>query len=234
MNGRPLVTSGWIDAAPAVLEAWHLGTEAAAAIVDVLTGAAEPGRLPMSFPRSTGQVPVYYAHENTGRPATTGGTMGQETVDIGLAARPTSTEKYTSKYLDLDLGPQFDFGHGGGYTTFRQPNARLSAARLSLAALEDGEQVEVSVDITNTGGRDGDEVVQFYVRDLVSSVAQPVRRLVAFARRHIGVGQTITVSFSSARSSLASGTPRRIRPGSPSSLAPSASILAAACTPPRS
>ena len=196
-NGRPLVTSGWIDLAPAVLEAWHLGTEAAAAIVDVLTGAAEPaGRLPMSFPRSAGQVPIYYAHENTGRPATTGGTMRAETVDIGLASPDNVTEKYTSKYLDLDLGPQFDFGHGGGYTTFHYQNARLSIARLPLAALKNGEQVEVSVDVTNTGGRDGDEVIQFYVRDLVSSVAQPARRLVAFARRHIGVGQTITVSFS--------------------------------------
>ena len=121
-NGRPLVTSGWIDLAPAVLEAWHLGTEAAAAIVEVLTGAAEPsGRLPMSFPRSAGQVPIYYAHENTGRPATTGGTMRAEAVDIGLACPDNVTEKYTSKYLDLDLGPQFDFGHGGGYTTFVTP-----------------------------------------------------------------------------------------------------------------
>jgi beta-glucosidase len=195
-NGRPLVTSGWIDVAPAVLEAWHLGTEAAAAIVDVLTGAAEPsGRLPMSFPRNTGQVPIYYAHENTGRPATTGGTMRAETVDIGLAGPDNVTEKYTSKYLDLDLGPQFDFGHGGGYTTFHYQNARLSIARLPLAALKNGEQVEVSVDITNIGGRDGDEVVQLYVRDLVSSVAQPVRRLVAFARRHVGAGQTSAVSF---------------------------------------
>lgn len=196
VNGRPLVTSGWIDAAPAALEAWHLGTEAPAAIVDVLTGAAEPaGRLPMSFPRSAGQVPVYYAHENTGRPATTGGTMRQETVDIGLAGPDNVTGRYTSKYLDLELGPQFEFGHGGGYTTFRHANVRLSAGRLPLAALEHGEQVTVSVDVTNTGGRDGDEVVQLYLRDLVSSVAQPVRRLAGFARRHVGAGQTITVSF---------------------------------------
>jgi beta-glucosidase len=149
----------------------------------------------MSFPRSTGQVPVYYAHENTGRPATTSGTMRPEAVDIGLAGPDNVTEKYTSKYLDLELGPQFAFGHGGGYTTFRHANARLSAARLPLAALENGEQVKVSIEISNTGGRGGDEVVQLYVRDLVSSVAQPVRRLVAFARRHIRAGQTITVSF---------------------------------------
>ena len=196
INGRPLVTSGWIDAAPAVLEAWHLGTEAPAAIVDVLTGAAEPaGRLPMSFPRSTGQVPVYYAHENTGRPATVGGTMRPAETDIGLEGPDNVTEKYTSKYLDAELGPQFEFGHGSGYTTFRHANPRLSATRLPLADLERGEQVTVSVDVTNTGGRDGDEVVQLYVRDLISSVAQPVRRLVGFARRHIAVGETVTVSF---------------------------------------
>jgi beta-glucosidase len=196
VNGRPLVTSGWIDVAPAVLEAWHLGTEAPAAIVDVLTGAAEPaGRLPMSFPRSSGQVPVYYAHENTGRPATRGGTMRPETVDIGLAGPANVAEKYTSKYLDLELGPQFEFGHGGGYATFRHANARLSADRLSLAALDNGEQVEVRVDVSNTGGRDGDEVMQLYVRDLVSSVTQPVRRLVEFARLHVRAGQTATVSF---------------------------------------
>ena len=196
VNGRPLVTSGWIDLAPAVLEAWHLGTEAPAAIVDLLTGAAEPaGRLPMSFPRSAGQVPVYYAHENTGRPATARGTMRQAPVDIGLVGPGDVAEKFTSKYLDLDLGPQFEFGHGGGYTTFRHANARLSAGRLPLAALENGEHVEVSVDITNTGGRDGDEVIQLYVRDLVSSVAQPIRRLIAFARRQVGAGQTVTVSF---------------------------------------
>jgi beta-glucosidase len=196
VNGRPLVTSGWIDAAPAVLEAWHLGTEAPAAIVDVLTGAAEPaGRLPMSFPRSTGQVPVYYAHENTGRPATRSGTMRPEGVDIGLAGPANVAEKYTSKYLDLELGPQFEFGHGGGYTTFRHANARLSAGRLPLTALERGEHVEVSIDVSNTGGRDGEEVIQLYVRDLVSSVAQPVRRLVGFARRHVGAEQGTTVSF---------------------------------------
>jgi len=196
INGRPLVTSGWIDLAPAVLEAWHLGTEAPAAIVDVLTGAAEPaGRLPMSFPRSTGQVPIYYGHENTGRPATSRGTMRPETVDIGLAGPGNLKEKYTSKYLDLELGPQFEFGHGGGYTSFRHASARLSADRISRAALDNGEQVELSVDVTNTGDRDGDEVIQVYVRDLVSSVAQPVRRLVAFARRHIVAGQTSTVSF---------------------------------------
>jgi beta-glucosidase len=138
---------------------------------------------------------VYYAHENTGRPAARGGTMRPDAVDIGLAGPANVAEKYTSKYLDLDLGPQFEFGHGGGYTTFRHANARLSAGRLSLAALNNGERVEVSVDVSNTGGRDGDEVVQLYVRDLVSSVAQPVRRLVAFARRHVTAGQTITVRF---------------------------------------
>ena len=120
----------------------------------------------------------------------------------GLEEISAGTITIGDRYLDLDLGPQFDFGHGGGYTTFRHANARLSAGRLPLAALENGEQVEVSVDVSNTGGRDGDEVVQLYVRDMVSSVAQPVRRLVAFARRHVGAGQTITVSFTLGREQL--------------------------------
>jgi beta-glucosidase len=203
VNGRPLVTSGWIDLAPAVLEAWHLGTEAAAAIADVLTGSAEPaGRLPMSFPRSAGQVPVYYARENTGRPATVRGTMRPDETDIGLVGPANVAEKYTSKYLDLDLGPQFEFGHGSGYTTFKYSNAQLSNGQLSQADLENGKHVELSVEVTNTGGRDGDEVVQVYVRDLVSSLAQPVRRLVAFIRRHVAAGETITVSFAVGREQL--------------------------------
>ena len=118
-NGRPLVVADWIDVAPAVLEVWHGGTEAPAAIVDLLLGDQEPaGRLPMSFPRSAGQVPVYYAHENTGRPATIGGSLELESADIGLHGPDNVQEKYTSKYLDLDLGPQFAFGHGSGYATF--------------------------------------------------------------------------------------------------------------------
>lgn len=195
-NGRPLVVADWIDAAPAVVEAWHGGTEAAAAIVDVLLGDAEPaGRLPMSFPRSVGQVPIHYAHENTGRPATTGGTLTEASVDIGLHGPDNVHEKYTSKYLDLDLGPQFAFGHGSGYAAFAHAAPRASHDEITIDALARGRTVTVEVDVTNTADRRGDEVIQAYLQDVVASVAPPVRRLVAFERRTIKPGTTVTVSF---------------------------------------
>ena len=196
-NGRPLVVADWIDAAPAVVEAWHGGTEAAAAIVDVLLGDAEPaGRLPMSFPRSVGQVPIHYAHERTGRPASVGGSLSESTVDVGLHGPDNVHEKYTSKYLDLDLGPQFAFGHGSGYAAFSHGLPRAVAGRdRPRRAGATAETVTVELDVTNTSDRRGDEVIQAYLEDVVASVAPPVRRLVAFERRTIEPGSTVTVSF---------------------------------------
>lgn len=195
-NGRPLVVADWIDEAPSVLEAWHGGTEASAAIVDVLLGDADPaGRLPMSFPRSAGQVPIYYAHERTGRPATTGGTLTDTAVDVGLHGPDNVHEKYTSKYLDLELGPQFAFGHGSGYARFTHGLPRLSPDEVSLGDLDRGLGVTAEVDVTNTADRAGDEVVLVFLEDVVASVAPPVRRLVAFERRSLNAGETATFSF---------------------------------------
>ena len=202
-NGRPLVAADWIDEAPSVLEAWHGGTEASAAIVDVLLGDADPaGRLPMSFPRSAGQVPIYYAHERTGRPATTGGTLTDTAEDVGLHGPDNVHEKYTSKYLDLDLDPRFAFGHGSGYATFDRSAPRVSTATVSLADLEAGATATLEIDVTNTAARPGDDVVQVYVQDLVASVAQPVRRLIAFERRTLEPGETATLSFAIGRDEL--------------------------------
>ncbi|GAA2026368.1 glycoside hydrolase family 3 N-terminal domain-containing protein [Agromyces tropicus] len=195
-NGRPLVVSGWIDRAPAVVEAWHGGTEASAAIVDLLLGDAEPaGRLPMSFPRSVGQVPVYYAHERTGRPASTGGTLTETSADVGLHGPANVHEKYTSKYLDLDLGPQFAFGHGSGYASFTHAAPRSSRDEISLVDLGDGIRVTLAVDVTNTSDRAGDEILLVFLEDVVASIAPPVRRLVAFERRTLGAGESATFSF---------------------------------------
>ena len=202
-NGRPLVVADWIDVAPAVLEVWHGGTEAPAAIVDLLLGDQEPaGRLPMSFPRSAGQVPVYYAHENTGRPATIGGSLELESADIGLHGPDNVQEKYTSKYLDLDLGPQFAFGHGSGYATLTHSAPRLSVAEVSEEKLAADERLTIAIDVTNTSDRSGDEVVQLYVHDVVASVAPPVRRLIAFERRNLAPGETVTVEFAVGRDQL--------------------------------
>lgn len=189
--GRPLVVADWIDLAPSVLVAWHGGTEAPGAIVDLLLGDADPaGRLPMSWPRSVGQIPIHYAHENTGRPASTGGRLTAEETDVGLHGPDNVQDKFTSKYLDLDLGPQFAFGHGSGYATFVHGEARVSAAEIGV-----GETVVLSLDVTNTSARAGDEVVQVYVEDLVASIAPPVRRLVAFQRRTLAPGTAATFGF---------------------------------------
>jgi beta-glucosidase len=202
-NGRPLVVADWIDEAPSVLEAWHGGTAAPEAIVDLLLGEAEPaGRLPMSFPRSVGQVPIYYARENTGRPPTVRGTLTTESIDIGLHGPDNVQEKYTSKYLDLDLGPQFAFGHGSGYATFAHGAPRLSASSIDLSALEHGERATVELDVQNSSGRDGDEVIMVFVHDVAASVSQPVRRLVAFERRTLAAGASTTFAFPIGRDEL--------------------------------
>ncbi|WP_369216266.1 glycoside hydrolase family 3 N-terminal domain-containing protein [Streptomyces flavofungini] len=177
VNGRPLTIGGWLDAAPAVLEAWHPGIEAGNAIADVLFGKVVPGgKLPVSFPRAVGQIPIHYNHESTGRPY-------------------DPDNKYTSKYLDLPPGPQFAFGYGLSYTTFEIGEPELSRARVPAGALRGGDTLEVSVRVTNTGDREGDEVVQLYVHDVAAGLTQPVRRLRGFRRVTLAPGASRTVRF---------------------------------------
>lgn len=180
VNGRPLTIGDWLDSAPAVLEAWHPGIEAGHAVADVLFGAVNPGgKLPVTFPRAVGQIPVYYNHESTGRPY--------------KPAEPD--EKYVSKYLDLADGPQFPFGYGLSYTTFTTGEPELSRRSVEVDELERGETVEVEVSVTNTGDRAGDEVVQLYVHDVAASIAQPVRRLRGFERVTLEPGESTVVRF---------------------------------------
>jgi beta-glucosidase len=171
VNGRPLTIAGIAETVPAILEAWQGGTEAGHAVADLLFGDASPGgKLPVTFPRSVGQVPIYYAHKNTGR--------------------PPSAERWTSKYIDLPVSPQFPFGHGLSYTTFALSDLKLGAARIAP-----GETLSVQVTVTNTGARTGDEVVQLYVSDLAASVTRPVRQLRAFERVTLEPGASKTLSF---------------------------------------
>jgi beta-glucosidase len=172
MNGRPLTIPWLAEHASAILEAWFPGTEAGNAVADVLFGKVNPGgKLPVTFPRTVGQVPIYHDHENTGRP-------------------PEEKNKYTSKYLDVPWTPLYPFGHGLSYTQFRLTNLRLGAPRIR----RDGG-IEVSVDLENVGPRVGDEVVQLYLRDVVASVARPVQELAGFERVTLGPGERRTLRF---------------------------------------
>lgn len=180
MNGRPLAIPELAVETPAIIESWFLGVQHGPAVADVLFGDYNPGgKLPATFPRATGQIPLYYNHRNTGRP-------------------PDSTQKYTSKYLDLRWTPLFPFGHGLSYTTFGYGNLRLAGRAPSADAgvsIGGSDSLRVSVDVTNTGSRSGDEVVQVYIRDDVASVAQPVRSLQAFRRVTLAAGEKKTVTF---------------------------------------
>lgn len=172
MNGRPLELD-WLDRhAPAILEAWYPGTQAGHAVADVVLGKVNPGgKLPVTFPRSVGQVPLAYNHKNTGRP-------------------PDPNNKYTSKYLDAPVTPLYPFGHGLSYTTFAISNVKLSAESIPV----DGT-LTVTADVRNTGRRAGDEVVQLYIRDRVASVTRPVRELRGFTRVTLQPGERRQVSF---------------------------------------
>jgi beta-glucosidase len=172
-NGRPLALENIVDTAPAILEAWFPGVQAGHGVADVLFGDVNPGgKLPVSFPRRVGQVPIYYNHEPTGRPC-------------------DPNVKWNSRYRDIpSCDPLFEFGFGLSYTTFEVSNLRLS--RESVGP---GGSVQASVDVTNTGGRRGDEVVQLYIHDPVASISQPVRRLRGFERVTLARGERRTVTF---------------------------------------
>lgn len=172
MNGRPLDLSWENENLDAILETWYGGTMAGPAIMDVLYGDANPsGKLTMSFPRNVGQIPVYYNHENTGRPF-------------------DPNQKYTSKYLDASNEPLFPFGYGIGYSPFH-----YSDISLSQMVLNPGENISASVTITNTGKMAGKETVQLYVRDMVGSVARPVKELIGFQSVTLGAGESKKISF---------------------------------------
>ena len=172
LAGRPLAISSFAESVPAIMHAWYPGTEGGNAVADVLFGDANPsGKLPVTIPRTVGQVPLYYNHKNTGRP-------------------PVANQKYTSKYIDVPWTPLYPFGHGLSYTTFGYRNLRLSAS-----TMRPGDTLRVSVDVTNTGDRAGDEVVQLYIRDEVGSLTRPVKELRGFRRITLQPGETQTVSF---------------------------------------
>lgn len=184
MAGRPLTFHDVAAKCRAVLYAWHPGTMGGPAIAKLLLGQASPsGRLPITFPRTVGQVPIYYAHLNTGRPA----SPSELGVPMGNPAQPAG---YTSKYIDVDFTPEYPFGYGLTYTRFE-----YSGLKLSSPVLRADGSITVSAEIANRGAREGVETAQLYIRDLVASVVQPVRKLRGFQRVTLKSGETRTVSF---------------------------------------
>jgi beta-glucosidase len=172
MNGRPLTISWLADNAPALLESWFPGTEGGNAVADVLFGKVNPGgKLPMSFPRNVGQIPISYNELPTGRPY-------------------DPNNKYTSRYLDVPNTPQYPFGYGLSYTTFALSNLHVSSASIPANGT-----VTVAADITNTGTTAGDDVVQLYIHESGTSILQPVRKLEGFQRVTLKPGQAQTVTF---------------------------------------
>jgi beta-glucosidase len=175
MNGRPLAL-GWADEnVPAILEAWYPGTMGGHAVVDVLFGDYNPsGKLPVSFPRNVGQLPLHYDMKNTGRPYS-----------------PDNPEqKYLSRYLDTPNSPLYPFGYGLSYTRFELSDIELGSGEIGL-----DETLTASITVTNTGDRDGEEVVQLYIRDLVGSVTRPVKELKAFEKIRLKKGESRRVAF---------------------------------------
>ena len=172
MNGRPLTINWLAENSPAILETWFSGTEGGNAIADALFGDANPsGKLPVTFPRSVGQIPIFYNEMMTGRPF-------------------EAANKYSSKYLDIPNTPLFPFGYGLSYTNFNLSNLRLNTNQIAPNG-----SINVSVDVQNSGMREGTEVVQLYIRDLVGSVTRPVKELKGFERVSLKAGEKRTINF---------------------------------------
>ena len=172
MSGRPLTLAWEAQHCTAIVQAWHLGTQAGTAVNDVLFGDVNPsGKLVTTFPRVVGQIPLFYDHRNTGRPF-------------------NPQDHYTSQYMDVPNTPLYPFGHGLSYTRFTYGPLKLSAPTLAPAGV-----LTLSTTVRNVGGRDGAEVAQLYVRDMVGSVNRPVRQLKGFAKRMIRAGGAVEVRF---------------------------------------
>jgi beta-glucosidase len=172
MNGRPIAEPWMYENCDAILETWHLGVQSGPAIADVLFGAYNPsGKLPLTIPRSVGQIPLYYNHKNTGRPF-------------------DANDRYTSKYIDEKHWPQYPFGYGLSYTAFSFSELELNKRSIAL-----GETLEARIRVKNTGTRAGEEVVQLYIRDLAGSVTRPVLELKGYRKLALDPGESEEVSF---------------------------------------
>ena len=174
MAGRPLIFNTVSDSANAILYAWFAGSEGGNAIANVLFGDYNPaGKLPVTFPRNMGQIPIYYNYVNTGRPITT-----------------EKNVVYKSAYIDAPSTPRYAFGYGLSYTSFSYNDLKISQQQMSS-----NDSLTVSFTLTNTGKRSGEEVVQLYIRDVVASVVRPLKELKGFNKVKLEAGESKKISF---------------------------------------
>lgn len=184
--GRPTVLTWEKAHVPAIMNVWFGGSEMGDALCDVIFGDKSPsGKLTTSMPKTTGQEPLYYNHQNTGRP---------------VADDNEKFAKFASNFLDVSNGPLYPFGYGLSYTYFSYSNFRLSSQEAGISNEEatewqDGKKITASVTVKNNGSRDADEIVQLYIRDMVASISRPVKELKGFQRIHLAVGESKEVSF---------------------------------------
>jgi len=187
MAGRPLTIGKEVEMSNSVLYSFHPGTMGGPAIADLLFGKSVPsGKTPVTFPKEVGQIPLYYNHNNTGRPATKKETL-LDNIEVGAGQTSLGC---TSFYMDAGFDPLFPFGYGLSYTTFQYNNLKLSATEFTSKG-----QIEVTFDLKNTGKYEGTEVAQLYVRDKVGSVTRPVKELKRFTRVTLKPGETRNISF---------------------------------------
>ena len=179
--GRPLVFNWIADHVPAIVYTWWLGTEAGNAISDVLFGDYNPsGKLPMTFPRHEGQIPIYYNYYSTGRPF-----------------KNDSDFTYVTAYTDLPNSPRYPFGHGLSYTSFE-----YGAIQLSDTLLKTGKKIQAKIRVSNTGAYQGEEVVQLYIQDVTASLVRPVRELKGFEKINLNPGESHEVVFTISENEL--------------------------------
>jgi len=192
MAGRPLALEGVDSLSDAILYAWHPGTMGGPAISDIILGKTTPsGRLPITFPRYVGQIPMYYNHRNTGRPA------HLNDHDFAPSGTPLDPKGFTSSYIDISMKPMYPFGYGLSYTSFAYSNLELSGQSISM----EGE-LTVKCTITNTGKSTGYETPQLYIHDKYASLTRPVKELKSFQKIFLNPGESKTVQFSLKTSDL--------------------------------
>jgi len=188
LAGRPLTLTNIVDQVDAILYAWHPGTMGGPAIADLLFGVESPsGKLPATFPRMVGQIPIYYSQKNSGKPPSRDNIVHIDDID---PRAPQTSLGMSAFHLDTCFTPLFAFGHGLSYAAFDYQHIRASAREIGP-----GDTVTISAELTNRGDVAADEVVQLYVRDLVASITRPVRELKGFQRVCLEPGQTVTVDF---------------------------------------